>query len=86
MNIEFKTVWTMLAGTVAAVVYMFTSFASAADLERIEVRLIKSDIREMRKELKEATDPAYRTSLQEDIERAIDELCTIKPEDRECKK
>lgn len=71
----------MLTSTVLAVVYMFTTFASAADVERIEVRLLKADIREIRRELKEYPDDER---LKEYLEEAIDELCTIKPEDREC--
>ncbi len=81
-KLGFSTLWTALAGTVIAVMYMFTTFASAADVERIEVRLLKADIREMRRELKEF--PNDRR-LKEYLEEAIDELCTIKPDDRECR-
>ena len=83
---ELKTVWTMLTGTVAAVVYMFSSFASASDVERIEIRLIKADIREMRRELMTVTDEAYKAALMDAIEASIDELCMIQPDDRECQK
>lgn len=83
---ELKTVWTMLTGTVAAVVYMFSSFASASDVERIEIRLIKADLREMRRELMTVTDEAYKAALMDDIEASIDELCMIQPDDRECQK
>jgi hypothetical protein len=64
---------------------MFTTFASAADVERIEARLIKQELRELRAELAEAVDSAYREAIMEDIEEAIDDLCMIKPDDRECK-
>ena len=85
MNIQLKTVWTMLTSTVLAVIYMFSTFASAADVERIEVRLLKADIREMRRELITAQDPAYESRLREDIAEAIAELCELRPQDRECK-
>lgn len=54
-KLGFNTLWTALAGTAVAVVYMFTTFASAADVKEvkdqittIEVRLIKADIRQLR--------------------------------------
>lgn len=78
---EMKTVWTMLTGTVMAMVYIFTTFASASDVERIEVRLLKQDIREIRRELREYPNDQR---LQDALAEAIDELCTVRPEDREC--
>jgi uncharacterized membrane protein len=75
----------LITATAGAVVYMFTTFASAADVERIEARLIKQELRELRAELAEAVDSAYREAIMEDIEEAIDDLCMIKPDDRECK-
>ena len=81
-TINMATIWTMLVGTVSAVVYMFSNFASAADVERIEVRLLKADIREIRELLKDDPDDKR---LEEDLEMTLDELCYIKPDDRECK-
>lgn len=74
----------LITATAAACVWMFTTFASAADVERIEVRLIKQELRDLRNELRHATDPDHIQSIQRDIEEAIDDLCTIKPDDREC--
>lgn len=76
---------TLIAATASAVIYMFTTFASASDVERIEVRLLKADIREMRRELSYAENERYKESLREDIAEAIAELCEIRPNDRECK-
>lgn len=82
MNVTLATVWAAITGTFTAVVYMFTTFASAADVERIEVRLVKADIREVRRELRNYPDDAR---LRDELEELIDELCTIKPDDRECR-
>ena len=75
----------LVAAVSSACVYMFSTFASAADVERIEVRLLKADIREMRRELSHATDAAYREALREDIAEAIAELCELRPSDKECR-
>lgn len=89
-KMEFNTLWTALAGTVVAVVYMFTTFASAADVKEvkaqissIEVRLIKADIRELRVWIR---DHPSDQRAKDDLAELIDELCTIVPNDRECKK
>jgi len=87
-KLSFSSLWTALAGTVLAVVYMFTTFASASDVKEvkeqistIEVRLIKSDIRELREYLR--GNPNDRRA-QIDLEELIDDLCTLAPKDREC--
>ena len=84
MAITDKVNLVLIGMTASAVIWMFTTFASASDLERIEVRLIKQELRDLRAELRNATDPSHRQSLERDIEEAIDDLCTIKPDDREC--
>lgn len=85
MAITDKINLVLISSTAGVVVWMFTTFASAADVERIEVRLIKQELRELRKELMTVTDPAHRETLQEYIQEAIDDLCSIKPDDRECR-
>jgi hypothetical protein len=47
--------------------------------------MIKQDLRELRKDLKAAETEEGRELLREDIEDAIDALCRIEPDDRECK-
>lgn len=70
----------------AAVLWLFTNMAWASDIQKIEVRLIKQDIREIRRELAAHTeDEATLRYLQEELEELIDELCAVKPDDRECK-
>ena len=88
-NIGFSSLWTALAGTAFAVAYMFANFASASDVAEVkdqiisvELRLIKSDIREIRKELRNALDDQR---LLDELEEVIDDLCLLKSDDRECK-
>ncbi len=78
-----------MAGTVMAVMYMFTTFASAADvkevkdqIQNVEVRLIKADIRDVRYQLRRDPD---NDDLIEELEELIDDLCLLKPDDRECR-
>jgi hypothetical protein len=82
MKINLGLIWTMLTSTVLAVVYMFSTFASAADVERIEYQILKQTIRDVRKELRSDPNNQY---LLEDLQDAIDALCLIVPTDRECK-
>lgn len=84
MAITDKVNLGLIVATASAVLWMFTTFASASDVERIEVRLIKQELRDLRAELRHATDPDHRRVLEEYIQEAIDDLCTIKPDDREC--
>ncbi len=88
-KLGFSTLWTALAGTAVAVVYMFTTFASAADVKEvkdqvtsIEVRLIKADIRELRAYIR--THPNEQRA-KDDLAELIDDLCQLKPDDRECR-
>lgn len=77
----------------SAIAYIHANFASAADVNRvyeevnnIEVRLIKQDIREIRRELKlNHLDPDIKIFLEEQLFDAIIELCNIRPEDKECR-
>lgn len=97
LNVNISTIWTMLAGTVLAVVYMFNTFATAAEVsegfrlinirfDKTSYRLIKSSLRDLRKELRDSTlSNEARNFYELDIEELIDDLCLIQPEDRECK-
>ena len=88
-KLGFNSLWTALAGTAVAVVYMFTTFASAADVKEvkdqissIEVRLIKADIRELRVWIRDHPTDAR---AKDDLAELIDDLCTLAPRDRECR-
>jgi len=82
----------MLVGTVMAVAYMFTTFATASDLEdlgdeigMLDARMIKSQIRDIRSELRHNdVDSVTEDFLLEDLEELIDDLCIIIPDDRNC--
>lgn len=85
MNLNFASVWTALVGTAVAMLWLFQNMAWAVDIARIEARLIRQDIRDLREELRHATDDQHRRHLEESLQEAIDELCEVVPEDRECK-
>ena len=82
--INLGLIWTAIVASASGMVYVTQNFASAADVERIEYRLIKQELRELRRELENETDPEWQDRIEEDIEEVIDDLCQIKPEDREC--
>lgn len=84
LDINIASIWTALVATGGAMLWLFQNIAWSADIERIEIRLIKQDLRELRQELERETDDSARRRLEEYIEELIDDLCTIKPEDREC--
>lgn len=74
-----------LSTMAVAVLWLFNNMAWASDIEAIEVRLIKQDIREIRREIAAHTeDEATLRYLTEELEELIDELCAVKPDDREC--
>lgn len=84
-SLNLSLLWSAITGTVVAMLWITTNFASASDLERIEYTLLKQEIRAIRKELIN-TDIAdkVREYLEDDLQDAIDALCRIEPEDREC--
>ena len=86
MNLNIASIWTALVATGTAMLWLFNNIAWASDITRIEVRLIKQDIRELRREMTLHTeDEATLDYLKREIEELIDELCRVAPEDRECK-
>ena len=85
INWNLTSLWSIVSVTAAACLWVFTNIAWASDVERIEARMIKQDLRELRKDLKAAETEEGKELLREDIEDAIDALCRIEPDDRECK-
>lgn len=84
IDLNIASIWAALVATGSAMLWLFTNIAWASDIDRIEARLIRQEIRELREELKHATDDAHRRHLEEYIQQAIDDLCEVAPEDREC--
>lgn len=58
--------------------------AIQTSFDGMTVSSIKREIREIREQLRNATDPDYRAYLQAELADAIDRLCRISPADREC--
>lgn len=90
---DLKAVWTVVVGTAIGVVYMFNTFATAADMQEvyetvtsIEVQLIKQEIRELRREIMvNHLEPDVKLFLKEHLAESILQLCEKRPEDKECK-
>ena len=83
-KLNVVAVWTGVVSTATACLWLFTNIAWAEDVDRIEARLIKQELRQLRDALRHATDPAHIEDIKEDIREAIDDLCDVKPNDREC--
>jgi hypothetical protein len=83
-KINIALLWTVLLGTLSGSLWIFNNIAWASDIERIEVRLIVRDLRELREELRHEEDPAAADRLEQYIEELLDDLCRIEPDHREC--
>jgi len=84
MNINIASIWSALVATGMAMLWLFTNIAWAADIERLEARMIKQQLREVRSELRHEDDEQTKREILEEIEELIDDLCEVKPDDREC--
>ncbi len=82
-----------VATLASAIAFAFATFATAADVEKvysevenIEIRLIKADIREIRRELKiNHLDDDLKKYLEDELGDALVELCNRRPNDKECR-
>lgn len=86
-KVNLMSLWTVVAATLTASLWLFANIAWASDIERIEARLIKRDLRDLRAELVIAKSEGREKAvelLEADIQDAIDALCDVKPNDREC--
>ena len=85
IDIGLTALWGAVSGTALACLWLFTNIAWAADVEAIEVRLLKQEIREIRREMRDHPhDEEVLDYLKRDLQEVIDELCIIRPDDREC--
>jgi hypothetical protein len=84
LDFNIASIWAALVTTGTAMLWLFTNIAWAADIDRIEIRLIKQEIREIRRDLQDTDDDTVRAYLEAELNELIDVLCTMKPEDREC--
>ena len=64
IDLNIASIWAALVTTGTAMLWLFTNIAWASDIDRIEVRLIKQEIRELRTELRETQDEDYRKALE----------------------
>lgn len=95
-----KAFFASLATIAVGIAFAFATFATKADVERvyeetagiyaevngIEVRLIKADIREIRRELRiNHLDEELKRFLEEQLAESLAALCERKPDDKECR-
>ena len=83
-KINAALLWTVLLSTLSGSLWIFNNIAWASDVDRIEIRLIVRDLRELRDELEAEDDPDDAARLQQYIDELLDDLCRIEPDHREC--
>ena len=79
-----KSQWTVIVGMVAAVAYLFTNFATAEDVRRMESRFIRSDIDGLCYKYLTAPSPEIASIVAPMVLRAVDDLCDVDDDDRRC--
>lgn len=84
MKLNLALLWTVLTATMGSSLWIYNNIAWASDVNRIESRLIKRDLRDLRRELEGESDPEERSDIEREIEELLDDLCQIEPEYREC--
>ena len=84
MKLNLALLWTVLTATMGSSLWIYNNIAWASDVNRIESRLIKRDLRDLRNDLERETDPDERAEIEREIEELLDDLCQIEPEYREC--
>lgn len=79
----------MLAGTVVAVVYMFTTFVTVADFNELKVEVYYSQFYETIDRLRDAEsngEQEYSRELERRLERLKAKICEVEPEWERCDK
>jgi len=84
-NLNLVALWGVVTSTALGVLWMFSTFASASEVSDIKYMLLKQEIRDLRQAITSEQDPRLRGYLSEDLQKAIDALCRIAPDDRECR-
>jgi hypothetical protein len=78
----------LLATFVGTVFAVDTRYVKAAEFQQFHQDYIESDIRELKKELREAErsgDPEWVEDVLDEMEELLDELCLSYPESRYCR-
>ncbi len=89
LDINMGTIWTMLAGTVVAVVYMFTNFVSAADFDEFKVDIYYGQFYDLLERFEDAVDddrPELAGEFERQMERLKAKICEGDPEWERCEK
>ncbi len=88
-KLNISGIWTMLAGTVVAVVYMFTTFVTVAQFEDLSVEVYYAqfyDTIDRLRDARSADESEYSLELERRLERLKAKICDIEPEWERCDK
>ncbi len=83
-KVNMSTIWAMLMGTVAAVVYMFSNFVSASDFGDYIVEDYYDKYYDMEDDLEDEADDDDIRRLKRNMVRLKAKICEIEPEWEEC--
>ena len=78
------TIWTMITGTVLAVLYMFSTFVSASDFESYIIEDFYDKYYAYEDELRIEEDPDDIRKIERNMARLKAKICAIEPEWEEC--
>ena len=84
LDINMGTIWTMITGTVIAIVYMFSNFVSASDFKEYIIEDFYDKYYEMEDALEVEDDPDDIRRLERNMARIKAKICAIEPEWEEC--
>ena len=74
----------MIAATASAVIWMFSTFASASDMAALRTDIWYEQYYQTRDRIFDATDPDYLRELQDRLEKLKAQICEEDPEWRPC--
>ena len=86
-HINVGSIWMMLTGTVLAVVYMFTTFVTAAEFNQFSVEVYYGQYYERLEDWQRAIDSGnddYANELERQLERLRAKICEEDPEWERC--
>ena len=87
LDINMGSIWTMIAGTALAVVYMFTNFVSAAAFVDFKTDIYYSQFYEMLEKAEHAEEDGHKglaAELRRQMERLKAKICEEDPEWERC--
>lgn len=81
---HFSTIWTIMVGTAAGMVFMFNTFVSAEEFNELAVELYYVAYYRSVDELREIHHDDDRRRIERTLSRLRSKICAIEPEWEEC--